>query len=130
SQSYKRFDQDEAYTFELHSNWTDKLSTTFKATKRTYTDAQTPPSGQNYADVRICSEPTSTGSPTICAAGFDELRFGPDQFRPANKLGEKELRFNFVAEYSAAPNLFKLGFQARRANPIDLFVPQSHGIYW
>jgi outer membrane receptor for ferrienterochelin and colicin len=130
SQSYTRLDSDEAYTLELHSNWTDKLSTTFKATSRKYIDTQTPPSGQNYADVRVCTEATSSGSPTSCTTGFDQVNFGPDQFRHANALGEKELRFNFVAEYSAAPNLFKVGVQARRAQPADLFVPQSRGIYY
>ena len=130
SQDYTKTDTDKAYTFELHSTWTDKLTTTFKATKRSFVDMQMPASGQNYADVRVCTEPTSTGSVTSCSTGFDQVNFGPDQFRHANALAEKELRFNFVGEYSAAPNLFKFGVQARQAKPADLFVAQSHGIYY
>jgi hypothetical protein len=130
SQNYTRFDSDEAYTFELHSNWTDKFSTSFKATTRKYIDTQLPPSGQNYSDVRVCLAPTSAGSATTCEAANGQVFFGPDQFRHANALGEKELRFQFVGEYSTSPNLLKFGLQARRAQPADLFVPQSRGIYY
>ncbi|MFC3068240.1 TonB-dependent receptor [Phenylobacterium soli] len=130
SQNYTRYDSDEAYTLELHSNWTDRFSTFFKATSREYVDMQTPPSGQNYADVRVCTAPTSDATPTSCQTGFDQVNFGPDQFRHANALGEKELRFQFTGNYSLPPHLFKFGAQARRANPADLFVPQSHGIYY
>jgi outer membrane receptor for ferrienterochelin and colicin len=130
SQNYTRFDSDEAYTFELHSNWTDKLSTSFKATTRKYIDTQLPPSGQNYSDVRVCAAPTSDNVSTVCPSNFDQVFFGPDQFRHANALSEKELRLQFVGEYSTAPNLLKFGVQARRAQPADLFVPQSRGIYY
>lgn len=130
SQNYTRFDSDEAYTAELHSNWTDKLSTSLKVTSREYIDKQTPPSGQNYADVRVCTAPTSDAIATACPASFEQVYFGPDQFRHANALSEKELRINGVLEYSTTPHLVKLGFQARRAKPADLFVPQSHGIYY
>ncbi len=130
SQNYVRFDADEAATFELHSKWTDRLSTHFKATTRSYKDTQTPPSGQNYADVRVCTAPTSDASATVCQNGFNQIFFGPDQFRHANKLAEKELRLQFTGEYSLAPHLIKFGLQARRAQPLDLFVNQSHGIYY
>jgi hypothetical protein len=130
SQNYTRFDSDEAYTFELHSNWTDKFTTSFKATTRKYIDKQTPPSGQNYADVRVCLAPTSDAVSTTCPSTSGQVFFGPDQFRHANALSEKELRFQLVGEYSSSPNLLKVGLQARRAQPADLFVPQSHGIYY
>jgi outer membrane receptor for ferrienterochelin and colicin len=130
SQNYTRFDSDEAYTFELHSNWTDKFTTSFKATTRKYIDKQTPPSGQNYADVRVCMAPTSDAAFTSCPSAYDQVFFGPDQFRHANALSEKELRFQLTGEYSSAPNLLKVGLQARRAQPADLFVPASHGIYY
>ena len=132
SANYTKFDSDEATTFELHSSWTDKFTTTFKATTRTFIDGQNPPSGQNYADVRVCTAPVSGGSVLIagCESPYDQINFGPDQFRHLNALGEKELRFQLTGEYSLAPNLFKFGVQARRATPYDVFLPASHGIYY
>ncbi|WP_309604407.1 TonB-dependent receptor domain-containing protein [Phenylobacterium sp.] len=130
SQNYTKFDSDKAATFELHSKWTDRFSTFFKATTRTFVDMQTPPSGQNYADVRVCTAPTSDSTPLSCPSSFDQVNFGPDQFRHANSLGEKELRFQLTGEYSMSQHLFKFGVQARRAQPLDLFVNQSHGIYY
>ena len=130
SQNYTKFDSDEATTFELHSTWTDRFSTFFKATTRSFIDMQTPPSGQNYADVRVCTAPTSDAVPQTCQNGFDQVFFGPDQFRHANSLAEKELRFQFTGDYSLGDHQLKFGGQARRAQPLDLFVNQSHGIYY
>lgn len=130
SQNYTKFDSDEATTFELHSRWTDRFSTFFKATTRTFTDSQTPPSGQNFSDVRVCTAPTSDATLTSCQNGFDQVNFGPDQFRHANALSEKELRLQFTGDYSLSQHDLKFGAQARRAQPFDLFVPQSRGIYY
>ena len=132
SANYTKFDSDEALTFELHSTWSDQFTTFFKATKRTFIDNQTPPSGQNFSDVRVCSAPASGGSLLIggCEAPFDLINFGPDQFRHLNALSEKELRFQFTGEYTLGSNLFKFGGQARQAKPFDIFVPASHGVYY
>ena len=130
SQNYTKFDSDKALTFELHSTWSDRFSTFFKATKRDFVDMQTPPSGQNYADVRVCTAATSDATLTSCANGFDQVNFGPDQFRHANTLGEKELRFQFTGDYTLSEHSLKFGGQARQAKPLDLFVSQSHGLYY
>jgi outer membrane receptor for ferrienterochelin and colicin len=130
SQDYQKSDVDEATTLELHSHWTDKLSTTFKVTNRQFTDSQLPPSGQNFSDVRICTAASADATLTSCQNGFNQVFFGPDQFRHANALAEKELRIQFTGEYALAEHTFKFGGQARKAQPFDLFVPQSRGIYY
>lgn len=127
---YTKTDTDEATTFELQSHWTDKLSTFVKATKRDFVETQLPPTGQNYADVSVCLAPTADATKTSCQSGFNTVRFGPDQFRHANSLAEKELRYQAQAEYADGKNLFKVGGQARKAEPFDLFVPQSKGLYY
>ena len=130
SGNYTKFDSDKALTFELHSTWTDRFSTFFKATTRTFVDMQTPPSGQNFSDVRVCSAPASDATATSCQNGFDQVNYGPDQFRHANSLGEKELRFQLTGDYSLGDHTIKAGGQARRAQPLDLFVFASHGVYY
>ncbi len=127
---YTQSNSDEATTLEIHSNWTDKLSTTLKATYRDYQNGQNPPGGQNFSDVRVCAAPTSDATLTSCAAGFSQVAFGPDQFRHANKLAEQETRYQGVAEYSLGDNRFKVGAQARKADVFDVFVSNSHGQYY
>ncbi|MBC7667768.1 MAG: TonB-dependent receptor [Gemmatimonadaceae bacterium] len=129
---YKQFNSDEATTLEIHSNWSDNLSTTLKGTYRDYRNSQTPDAGQIYSDVQVC---TSTqvaidASPTSCASGFSSVRFGPDQFRHANALDEQETRYQAVADYSWRGNRFKIGAQARKADVFDVFVSASDGVYY
>jgi len=127
---YQQLNKDTAVTGELHSNWTDRLSTTFKATYRDYRNGQNPPGGQNFADIQVCTAPTSDATLTSCAAGFSSVRFGPDQFRHANALDEQELRLQGLVEYSYNNHRFKFGVQARKVDVFDVFVPQSDGLYY
>jgi len=127
---YQQLNKDTAVTGEIHSNWTDRFSTTFKATYRDYRNGQNPPGGQNFADIAVCTAPTSDATLTSCAAGFSQVRFGPDQFRHANALDEQELRLQGVAEYSISNHRFKVGAQARKVDVFDVFVPQSDGLYY
>ncbi|WP_293903061.1 carboxypeptidase regulatory-like domain-containing protein [Phenylobacterium sp.] len=127
---YTQANRDDAVTAELHDNWTDQFSTTFKATYRDYRNGQNPPGGQNFADVQVCTAPVSDATTTSCAAGFSSVRFGPDQFRHANSLDEQEVRLQGLAEYTLNAHHFKLGVLARKAEVFDIFVPQSHGLYY
>lgn len=127
---YQQLNKDTAVTGEVYSNWTDRFSTTFKATYRDYRNGQNPPGGQNFADIQVCTAPTSDATLTSCAAGFSSVRFGPDQFRHANALDEQELRLQGLAEYSLSNHRFKVGVQARKVDVFDVFVPQSDGLYY
>jgi outer membrane receptor for ferrienterochelin and colicin len=127
---YTQLNKDDAVTAELHDNWTDRFSTTFKATYRDFRNGQNPPGGQNFADISVCTAPTSDATLTSCATGFDTVRFGPDQFRHANSLDEQEFRIYGLAEYTYNNHHFKIGGQARKAMVFDVFVPQSHGLYY
>lgn len=130
SHTYAQANKDTAVTAELHSNWTDRFSTTFKATYRDYRNGQNPPGGQNFADIQVCTAPTSDATLTSCAAGFSSVRFGPDQFRHANALDEQETRYQGLAEYSYNNHRLKVGVQARKVDVFDVFVPQSDGLYY
>ncbi|OYW28848.1 MAG: hypothetical protein B7Z44_06850, partial [Caulobacter sp. 12-67-6] len=85
SQWYDATYLDEGTTLEINSDWTDRLSTTVRATYRDWVKGQMPKSGQNYSDVTICTAPTADAAPTnssitTCATGNSSVRFGPDQF--------------------------------------------------
>jgi TonB dependent receptor len=127
---YTKTDTDESTTFELQSHWNSNLSTFVKATKRDWMETQLPPSGQNYADVTVCTAPTSDATLTACATGFNSVRFGPDVNRHANALSEKEQRYQAQAEYTSGDHLLKVGGQARKGEPVDLYVRASKGQYY
>ncbi|HET6972083.1 MAG TPA: carboxypeptidase regulatory-like domain-containing protein, partial [Phenylobacterium sp.] len=127
---YTQLNKDDAITAELHDNWTDQFSTTFKATYRDFRNGQNPPGGQNFADISVCTAQASDATLTSCANGNEIVRFGPDQFRHANSLDEQEFRIYGLAEYTYQNHHFKVGGQARKAMVFDVFVPQSHGLYY
>ena len=135
SQWYDATYLDEGTTLEINSDWTDRLSTTVRATYRDWVKGQMPKSGQNYADVTICTAPTADAAPTnssitTCATGNSSVRFGPDQFRHANQLDIQEAVFQGTATYSLDDHLFKFGYQGSKKEVFNVFVPQSRGVYY
>ena len=126
---------DEGTTLEINSDWTDRLSTTVRATYRDWVKGQNPKSGQTYSDVTICSAPNADTAPTnstitSCASGFSSVRFGPDAFRHANQLDIQEAVFQGTATYSLNDNVFKLGYQGSKKEVFNVFVPNSRGTYY
>lgn len=126
---------DEGTTLEINSDWTDRLSTTVRATYRDWVKGQDPKSGQNYADVTICTAPNAdtaatNSTITTCATGFSSVRFGPDQFRHANRLDIQEAVFQGTATYSIDDHVFKFGYQGSKKEVFNVFVPNSRGTYY
>jgi len=126
---------DEGTTLEINSDWTDRLSTTVRATYRDWVKGQNPKSGQNYSDVTICTAPTADSAPTnstitSCASGFSSVRFGPDAFRHANQLDIQEAVFQGTATYSLDDHVFKFGYQGSNKEVFNVFVPNSRGTYY
>jgi outer membrane receptor for ferrienterochelin and colicin len=126
---------DEGTTLEINSDWTDRLSTTLRATYRDWDKGQMPRSGQNYSDVTICTAPTADTAATnstiqTCASGFSSVRYGPDLNRHANRLDIQEAVFQGTATYSLGDNLFKLGYQGSKKEVFNVFVPNSRGTYY
>jgi hypothetical protein len=143
---------DEGTTLEVNSDWTDRLSTTVRATYRDWVKGQDPRSGQNYADVTICGAPLAdaaalSGPPaavsnstiTSCSGAtanggaggsYSSVRYGPDLNRHANRLDIQEAVFQGTATYSLGDNLFKFGYQGSKKEVFNVFVPNSRGTYY
>lgn len=131
--SYVQPENEDNYALQLNSHWTPELSTEARATYRGYQRGQKPPEGQGFANVNICTDPTSTGTVNSCTSGVPQVQFGPDQFRQANVLKTKEHTGEFVANYRpmwAPNNLVKLGYQYRGMDIYNLFLQQAHGVYY
>ncbi len=132
SQWYLTGEDDTAYAAELNSQWSDNFSTQFRVTYREYERAQQPPSGQNFSDITVCSDPTRVvTSNAITGCGSNSVyRFGPDLNRHANELATDNLQIQFKGEYSLGDNLFKFGYQRQDVSILNLFVPNSNGTYY
>ncbi|MDP1912572.1 TonB-dependent receptor [Brevundimonas sp.] len=133
SQWYLTGEDDQAYAGELNSRWSDSFSTQFRVSLRDYERVQNPPSGQEFADITICSAPTSinSGGDTLTGCGANSVvRFGPDQFRHANFLTTENLQVQAKGEYSLGDNLFKFGYQGQFVDVFNIFVPSSDGVYY
>ncbi len=78
---------------QLNSDWSDTFSTEARGFYKHYTRIQEPLNGRGFAQMRVCTNPTSIGSLTGCEssvtgrAGTDAVvSFGPDSSRQTNEL--------------------------------------------
>lgn len=130
---YLTGEEDYSYVGELNSDWTDNLHTQIRLTYRDYERRQLPPSGQEFADISVCTSPTSinSGGDNLTSCGANSVvRFGPDEFRQANSLATETFQIQAKGEYSLGDNLIKFGYQLKKQNINNLFVPTSDGVYY
>jgi hypothetical protein len=136
---YATGEDDETYTGQLNSSWTDNFSTELRISQRNYIRTQMPPSGQEFSDIRVCTSPTgvnTVASPLLsCFAsdnstGVGVVRFGPDQFRHANYLENQNNQVQFDAKYLMGAHTIKGGVQYTNKEVFNLFVPNSDGQYY
>jgi hypothetical protein len=136
---YATGEDDETFTGQLNSSWTDNFSTELRISQRNYIRTQLPPSGQEFSDIRVCTSPTgvnTVSSPLLsCFAsdnstGIAVVRFGPDQFRHANYLENQNNQVQFDAKYLLGAHTINGGIQYTQKEVFNLFVPNSDGQYY
>jgi hypothetical protein len=133
-------EQDETYSAELNSDWTEIFSTEVRVSLRDYTRLQEPPAGQNFADISVCSTPTSldpaavsfgtTNCRSATGTPLGVVRFGPDQFRHANYLTNNNLQASAEGRLELGDHNVKFGAQFQERQVFNLFVPNSDGTYY
>ncbi len=126
---------DKGSTFELNSDWTDKFSTTFRATYRDWERGQNPPGGQNFSEISICAQPgvdttVTDANQFACTAGNNQVRFGPDFSRHANQLNIEEAAFSLVGRYTLGDHNFKFGYQGTHKDVYNVFIGGARGTYY
>ena len=130
---YLTGEEDYSFVGELNSDWTDNLHTQIRLTYRDYERRQLPPSGQDFADIAVCTAPTSinSGGDNLVSCGATSVvRFGPDEFRHANELATETFQIQAKGEYSFGDNLLKFGYQMKKQDVTNLFVPTEDGKYY
>lgn len=104
---------------QIFSDWSDKLSTSFRLSRQKVVNGQTPRSGQlNYGQFRIRN-----------VDGANDVYFGPDQFRQANQLNYTTWNMNAEAKYFLDEHELTAGFEYKRTSIFNMFVPSTNGVY-
>ncbi len=127
---YTQPENEDNYAIQLNSRWTDAFSTEARFTMRNYQRGQTPPEGQGFSNISICSDATNAGAVSSCTTGRLTLNFGPDQFRQANVLKTTNNSGEFVGTYRLAGHSIKGGYQGKDIGIYNLFVQAANGVYY
>ncbi len=104
-------------SFQLFSDWTDKLSTEIKVAFKNSPTDQAPLGGLDFAQFRIDTP------------GGGRIYLGPDVFRQANDLDNDTWTYKFNADYSTGNHLLTFGAEREKTDIQNLFVPFSRGDY-
>jgi hypothetical protein len=133
---YAQPEVEDNYALQLNSTWTPELSTEARVSYRDYTRGQTPPEGQGFANLSICTDPGSnttinSTANLSCTSGSPTIQIGPDQFRQANELATTDWAGEFIANYRlGSDHRLKFGYQYKGIHIFDLFVQAAHGVYY
>ncbi len=127
---YTQPENEDNYAIQLNSKWNDKFSTEARLAWRNYQRGQTPPEGQGFSNVAICTDATSAAATFSCTNGKLTLNFGPDQFRQANVLKTTDDAAEFVGTYRTNGHSIKGGYQAKKIHVYNLFVQGANGVYY
>jgi hypothetical protein len=129
SDQYQVTELTKAYSGQLNSQWTDKLSSEVRVAYKYYKRGQDPYFGPDYAQFNVCSDATSVGGlyPTsgnpgfLCTTGNGIVRLGPDTPRQANQFNNKQLTATTNLQLRAGDHTFKLEADYMHSRIYNLF---------
>ena len=105
-----------AFSGQVFSNWTDRLSTEFKI-------------GFKDVENRQISVDTNTPDFTIFTAAGGTIAAGGDRFRHTNELDNESRLIKLKADYVVGDHLITAGFEQEEYEVRNLFLPFSKGNY-
>ena len=123
---------------QLNSQWSDSFSTEVRGFYKNYVRIQTPYNGTGFAQMRVCTAPTSdrttTGAAanasTNCPAGYSQVSFGPDISRQANQLKTTTWGGAVQTRLTLNNHDLRLLAEAQDVKVFNLFVQSVAGNYY
>ncbi len=116
---YTRENKLSSYAIQFFSDWTENLSSSLRVSYQSVDNGQTPRSSQlNYGQFQI-----------IDVQGVNDIYFGPDQFRHANKLKYDTLNINGEVKYFLDDHELSAGLEYKKTDIFNMFVAGSNGVY-
>lgn len=125
SNGYELAEEVNTGVFQLNSQWSDIISTEFRASYRDYNRDQTPFGGRENAQFEVCLDDVGAGSATSCAGS--RLFFGPDVSRHSNDLNQENLSLDFTTKIQLGDHNLKLLVGYTDIHTFNLFLQRSLG---
>ncbi|HEY0446400.1 MAG TPA: TonB-dependent receptor [Allosphingosinicella sp.] len=126
--------------FQLNSDWTDEVSSEFRAFYKDYKRGQDPILGRGFAQFRVCTAPTSdrataavptsTTESTSCSNGFSQVSLGPDVSRQSNALTSQTYGGSAVGRLRTGAHDFRVLAEFQDTKIFNLFLQRSSGDYY
>ena len=118
----------QSYSFQLFSNWTDRLSTEFRFNFQEQTQATIPVAGFEIGQILInglngANNP-ATGSPFIAT-----IELGSENNVQNNILDLERFQYKFRAQYEVGRHRFSAGYERDTRNVFEILLDGSEGIF-
>jgi hypothetical protein len=123
---------------QLNSDWSDSFSTEARGFYKNYVRIQDPVLGRGFAQMRVCTNPTSIGSTTGCEAGTlaagqgtqPVISFGPDSSRQTNQLKTETWGGLLQARLNINDHDLRVFTEVSNVNVFNSFLQNSSGNYY
>ncbi len=127
--------------FQLNSDWTDEFSTEVRGFYKDYKRGQDPIMGRGFAQMQVCTAPTSDrGIPSAvpgnndlsgtCQSGFGNVSFGPDVSRQSNELTSRTYGGLVQARLTRNNHDLRIFAEFQDTKIFNLFVQRTAGDYY
>jgi hypothetical protein len=124
---YDRPIEQDVYTLQLFSTWSDAFSTEFKAGRKKNDTAQVPLQDLQFSELQVCLDP---GAHTNNACSGGAVVIGPDIFRHANELTNDLDTIKLKGTYLLGSHSISAGIEYEKLDVFNLFVSSSRGQYF
>jgi hypothetical protein len=126
--------------FQLNSDWSDEFSTEVRAFYKDYKRGQDPVLGRGFAQMQICTAPTSdrgtassptgTDLSTACQAGFGTVSIGPDISRQSNSLTSRTYGGTLAGRLTRGDHDLRIFGEFSDTKIFNLFLQRTAGDYY
>jgi hypothetical protein len=127
---YQLTEHTDAFSGQLNSKWTDRLSSEVRLAYKYYRRGQDSYSGTDFAQFNVCMDPTSSAlgatsassASLVCGSGTPSVRLGPDTPRQANQFHNRIYTFQGNLQYRAGAHTIKVEYDHNYSTLYNLFV--------
>jgi Carboxypeptidase regulatory-like domain/TonB dependent receptor len=138
SNSYIQSNRLHTGVFQLNSDWSDSFSTEVRGFYKKYVRGQDPTLGRGFAQMIVCTAPTSdrgdagvAATASInCPAGFANVAFGPDISRQTNALNVKSYGGLLSGKLKIGEHEVNAFAEFQNSKTFNSFVQRSAGDYY
>ncbi len=118
-----------AYTGQLFSDWTDRVSTTLRVNRKEFTRGQNcRAQGVGALEFDNLNATEAVGTPLEgLLTGSVDVIAGCDRFRHANAYSDERLQIHGALDYFAGDHILRVGGEYESFDLYNLFVPSSNG---